>query len=424
MSVPRRLSRLSIVASKQSACAVIFAATCNWAYGQELVLTPDCPAPTESIEVLVFPGGRVVTLVTPPLAVEILGNTVKITAQISTSSLIPPPATPLRAVIGPFASGTYNLNVVGKELVSSGTFGPEQPIASRQFLVQPDPPACTPSTIKVLDTTFQEAIVSQPFPNSIRAQVLDDKRRPVGGVSVTFGRADFVTDVPSGNPSATFSPVVVTTDAQGNAATAATANGNPGTAEYVAYYFRANELHKAYFILSNRSIANTSVLIPVVEFFHQTLGHYFITSDANEMLDLDTGVHAGWVRTHSVFLAYPSPNVSNPSTSVPVCRFYGLPQAGLDSHFFSADAAECERVRVQWPDAWQLETSAAFFAYLPNQISGACQANAVPVYRVYNNRADANHRYTTSLDIKQQMIRSGWIAEGYGTDAVAICAPR
>jgi len=46
----------------------------------------------------------------------------------------------------------------------------------------------------------------------------------------------------------------------------------------------------------------------------------------------------------------------------------------------------------------------------------------VPVYRLYNNRADTNHRYTTSLAIRSQMIAKGYIPEGYGPNAVAMCA--
>jgi hypothetical protein len=45
------------------------------------------------------------------------------------------------------------------------------------------------------------------------------------------------------------------------------------------------------------------------------------------------------------------------------------------------------------------------------------------VYRAFNNRADANHRYTTSRDVRDQMVMMGYTAEGYGDDAVIMCAP-
>ena len=45
------------------------------------------------------------------------------------------------------------------------------------------------------------------------------------------------------------------------------------------------------------------------------------------------------------------------------------------------------------------------------------------VYRVFSNRLDANHRYTTDRATRDQMVASGWIAEGDGPDTVVMCAP-
>ena len=59
----------------------------------------------------------------------------------------------------------------------------------------------------------------------------------------------------------------------------------------------------------------------------------------------------------------------------------------------------------------------------PGPNAGACPAGTMPVYRVFDNRADANHRYTTSRAIRDQMVAMGYIAEGYGDDAVIMCAP-
>jgi hypothetical protein len=66
-----------------------------------------------------------------------------------------------------------------------------------------------------------------------------------------------------------------------------------------------------------------------------------------------------------------------------------------------------------------------FFVALPvtsGPTAGTCPAGTVPVYRVFDNRADANHRYTTSRAIRDQMVARGYIAEGYGDDAVIMCA--
>jgi hypothetical protein len=58
----------------------------------------------------------------------------------------------------------------------------------------------------------------------------------------------------------------------------------------------------------------------------------------------------------------------------------------------------------------------------PNTTSGACPSGTAPVYRLWNGRADSNHRYTTDLAIRSQMISRGYIPEGYGALGVAMCA--
>ena len=59
---------------------------------------------------------------------------------------------------------------------------------------------------------------------------------------------------------------------------------------------------------------------------------------------------------------------------------------------------------------------------LPDSTTGACPGGTIPVYRVWNNRPDSNHRYTTSLAIRDAMLAHGYIAEGYGPSAVIMCA--
>jgi plasmid maintenance system antidote protein VapI len=46
----------------------------------------------------------------------------------------------------------------------------------------------------------------------------------------------------------------------------------------------------------------------------------------------------------------------------------------------------------------------------------------IPLYRLWNQRADAGHRYTISAAIKAQMLAADYLAEGYGPDGVAMCA--
>lgn len=159
--------------------------------------------------------------------------------------------------------------------------------------------------------------------------------------------------------------------------------------------------------------------VPVVEYRHAGLDHYFITSAPDEIAGLDAGAFAGWQRTGTGFRAWPSAAAGRS----PICRFY-LPPGYGDSHFFAADAAECEQVRVANP-AFVLESEAAMHLAAPNPLSGHCADPATqPVYRIWNRRPDTNHRYTTSPAVRDAMVAAGGVAEGYGPGAVAMCAPR
>jgi hypothetical protein len=158
-----------------------------------------------------------------------------------------------------------------------------------------------------------------------------------------------------------------------------------------------------------------------IEFHRASVDHYFVTSDSAEIAALDTGVFAGWARTGESFGVLPAGERGIARAS-PVCRYYGRPEAGLDSHFYSASPAECAAVAALYGQEWQLESPEVFVVALPDPSSGACPPGTSPVYRVLNGRRDANHRYVTSLATRATMLAAGWIAEGYGPDAVAMCA--
>lgn len=158
----------------------------------------------------------------------------------------------------------------------------------------------------------------------------------------------------------------------------------------------------------------------VVEFYNQALDHYFATQDAAEIAELGAGVHPGWAPTGESFLAYRP--LQSSGRAAPVCRFYGLPGAGLDSHFYSASAAECDAVAQRFAAAWQLESRDAFEALLPDPVTGACPSELQPVYRLWNNRADSDHRYTTQAAVRARMVGAGYVPEGYGPLGVAMCS--
>jgi probable HAF family extracellular repeat protein len=166
-------------------------------------------------------------------------------------------------------------------------------------------------------------------------------------------------------------------------------------------------------------IPGPAVILPVVEFYHASLDHYFMTSMSSEIAILDAGTRIkGWARTGLAFKTYTTAQVG----TSPACRYYIPPGYG-DSHFFSAAPDECAIALVKFPWLFK-ETDAAFYIALPNTTNGACASNEMPVYRLWNGRADSNHRYTISTAVKSSMVANGYIAEGYGPNQVDMCAPQ
>jgi hypothetical protein len=161
----------------------------------------------------------------------------------------------------------------------------------------------------------------------------------------------------------------------------------------------------------------TAPTVDVIEFYNAAMDHYFMSSLLPDIEALDSGHFPGWVRTGHSFKAYPQPATG----TSPVCRFY-MP-APQDSHFYSASTAECSAVAAKYP-TFIFEAPDVFHISLPDTATGACPSATVPVFRLFNNRTDANHRYTTDLQIKAQMIGQGYTAEGYGPSATIMCAPQ
>ena len=158
-----------------------------------------------------------------------------------------------------------------------------------------------------------------------------------------------------------------------------------------------------------------------VEYYHAALDHYFITADPAEMNALDTGHFTGWQRTGMGFNVF-DPTDATPM-SLPVCRLYGSPGYGLDTHFYSASADECADTLRNWPAHWTLESSNVFRMALPDMVNGICPAGTLAVFRTWNRRVDSNHRYTMDPVVQMGMMNHGNVAEGYGNPPVAMCSP-
>jgi len=155
--------------------------------------------------------------------------------------------------------------------------------------------------------------------------------------------------------------------------------------------------------------------IDVVEFHNSRDGQYFITADGGEIALLDGGgLGPDWSRTGMAFRAWP---LDTPQAdAMPVCRFFGTPGFGPNSHFYSAYANECAIVRT---DAHWIEEGATFRARLPSV--GVCGAGDATVERLWlaGDRVTASrHRYVTDRATADQMRAAGWVLEG-----PVFCAP-
>ena len=152
-------------------------------------------------------------------------------------------------------------------------------------------------------------------------------------------------------------------------------------------------------------------VVAAIEYFNATYGHYFVTPMQLEIAALDRGVFPGWARTGQSFRVFSDGYLS----TAPVCRYF---REDVTSHFYSASVAECASVRNF--SGWVYETGRLFSGLIPDDLTtGACKTGLVPLYRLWNGKV--NHRYTTSLNIRAQMIAQGYIPEGYGPLGVAMC---
>jgi hypothetical protein len=210
---------------------------------------------------------------------------------------------------------------------------------------------------------------------------------------------------------------------------ASAAAGDFGHSHVASHQVKRAE--KSHAVSKNAAIPKASnTLVSVVEYYNANLDHYFITANAAEIATLDGGAFGGaWNRTGHAFGAWALDAVA--AGAVPVCRFFGTDEyradgsrIGPNSHFYTADPAECAFVKtgyraiaangISYP-AWTYEDD-AFAVQLP--AGGTCPDGATPLYRAYNDgaRGDPNHRY--SRDMSLLAATAGWTFEG-----LVMCLP-
>jgi hypothetical protein len=186
----------------------------------------------------------------------------------------------------------------------------------------------------------------------------------------------------------------------------------------VAYdYYRDLARNDAETVRGSRFCHDTRVLQmqSAIEYYNTTLNHYFMTANTAEINYVDAGsAGPGWTKTGRSFKVFASADTA-PVNALPVCRFYGTPGRGPNSHFYTVNPDECAGVKLD--PGWTYE-GIVFYILKPSM--GVCpwygsSTASQRVWRNYNNRFaynDSNHRYTTDSAIYSQMQSAGWTGEG------------
>jgi hypothetical protein len=164
------------------------------------------------------------------------------------------------------------------------------------------------------------------------------------------------------------------------------------------------DVHKPFATASGEALA--------LEFYNTDLRHYFVAAGQDEIANiLAGGAGRNWFLTGQAFKVYPSMPQDTFVAAAPVCRFYGRPAGGPNSHFFTAESGECELVKSA--GGWFYEGIG--FYIRPVLADGTCPDGLISVNRAYNNgfaTNDSNHRFSTSESTMAQMAREGWTVEG------------
>lgn len=389
-----------------------------------IIVDPECPAPGDTLQVYVVPGAGYAMVGTAPLAMTTKGNVVTLVAEITTS-YFPEMAGVVATALPALSAGRYRVELRTRQRDDTGALGPELPGVALAFDVIPNPPACSASRVEVVGSAHLSTRAGTPYQEPMRFRVTDAHGYPVGGLSLALDRwaaPDERTGVEP--PRLIEVPRTVTTDADGLVTVHATSNDVAGAFTYRASFVYAGALGRAAFVTLYNAPADTlDPTFPLVEYQRFTTSehrHFFMTGNHEEMVKLDNS--RDWIRTGAVLMAFP-PGSLYPGAQ-PACRFYGRPEAGIDSHFFSHLIGECNSVFESRKDAWMLETWDAFRVFVPNVV-GACPARTRPAYRGYNNQPDVNHRYALTPRLAVENGPTPWLNEGFGwASGPFMCLPQ
>ena len=153
--------------------------------------------------------------------------------------------------------------------------------------------------------------------------------------------------------------------------------------------------------------------ITVVEYFHKSTGHYFMTGSADDQRVLNAS--PAFAATGRSFAAWSASNSGRPAEATAVSRFFNPATA---SHVFTSKREDISTLRslpVTASGSGFADEGTAFFALAP--IGSRCDSGQRAIFRGFNNRPDGNHRYSNEIELHASMV-----AAGFSDDSVAFCA--
>ena len=153
--------------------------------------------------------------------------------------------------------------------------------------------------------------------------------------------------------------------------------------------------------------------ITVVEYFHKSTGHYFMTGSADDQRLLNAST--AFAATGRSFAAWSASNSGRPGEAAAVSRFFNPATA---SHVFTSKREDISILRslpVTASGSGFADEGTAFFALAP--VGSRCESGQRAIFRGFNNRPDGNHRYSNEIELHASMV-----AAGFSDDSVAFCA--
>ena len=165
---------------------------------------------------------------------------------------------------------------------------------------------------------------------------------------------------------------------------------------------------------TNVAPASPAATTTAVEYHCSASDLFLMTADTALIAALDQACVAGWQRTGQSMNVYAETvRIDAPGTNA----------CGTRGHIGNATRVPtCDASLHRLPNVWPQNADAPRTA-VPDPVDGSCAAGSVAVFGVIDQRPGLNHRYTTSMALRDQMLALGWSAAGSGALGVAMCAP-